>query len=277
MRVLVSLILRLFFFVYPVDAASNCSPRAYANGIVCVCNSTYCDDVEPLGQLTNDQVAVYTSSKSGKRLTRSKLTFTQGPAPFNTIKVTIHSDKNFQRIHGFGSSFTDSVGVNLRRLSEGARQNLLNSYFGSNGLEYTIGRVPIASTDFSTREYSYLDTPNDFNLSTFGLAQEDFDYKIPFIKTALELTQGQLSLIASPWSAPGWMKTSGQMKGPGQLKGDFNGEYYQAYAKYYVKFFEEYFKQGINFWAVTIQNEPSSGLIPNYGWQTMFMSYWMQR
>ncbi|KAH7715833.1 O-Glycosyl hydrolase family 30 protein [Aphelenchoides avenae] len=67
------------------------------------------------------------------------------------------------------------------------------------------------------------------------------------------------------------------MKGPGQLKGDFNGEYYQTYAKYYVKFFEEYFKQGINFWAVTIQNEPSSGLIPNYGWQTMFMSYWLQR
>ncbi|KAH7697670.1 Protein GBA-4 [Aphelenchoides avenae] len=128
------LVLLLVPLAHPVVAALSCSSRTYTNGIVCVCNATYCDDVEPLEQLTNDQVAVYTSSKSGKRLTRSTLTFTQGPAPINAIKVTINSDKNFQRIHGFGSSFTDSVGINLKRLSESARQNLLNSYFGSNGM-----------------------------------------------------------------------------------------------------------------------------------------------
>lgn len=45
------------------------------------------------------------------------------------------------------------------------------------GIGYSLGRVPIASTDFSVREYSYLDTPNDFDLSTFGLAKEDMEDK----------------------------------------------------------------------------------------------------
>lgn len=46
--------------------------------------------------------------------------------------------------------------------------------------------------------------------------------------------------------------------------GPINGAYYQSYAKYIVKFFEEYSKNGVLFWGVTTQNEPSSGLIPFY-------------
>lgn len=41
-----------------------------------------------------------------------------------------------------------------------------------------MGRVPISSTDFSTRIYSYDDVPNDFQLKHFALVDEDFKYKV---------------------------------------------------------------------------------------------------
>ena len=39
-----------------------------------------------------------------------------------------------------------------------------------------------------------------------------------------------------------------------------------------LRFFDAYAKQGVKFWAMSIQNEPSSGLDPFYGWQTMSMT-----
>ncbi|PIO66517.1 hypothetical protein TELCIR_11768 [Teladorsagia circumcincta] len=93
----------------------------------------------------------------------------------------------------------------------------------------------------------------------------------------MNLTGDNLLLYASPWSAPGWMKATGSMKGGGALIGEVNGKYYRSYASYLVKFFEEYAKNGISFWGMTLQNEPTSGSLPFYGWQTMFFTAGMQR
>lgn len=38
----------------------------------------------------------------------------------------------------------------------------------------------MASTDFSTHEYSYADTPDDFALANFSLTIEDYKYKVKF-------------------------------------------------------------------------------------------------
>ncbi|KIH64807.1 hypothetical protein ANCDUO_04877 [Ancylostoma duodenale] len=45
------------------------------------------------------------------------------------------------------------------------------------GAEYTLGRLPMGSTDFSVREYSYDDVDGDFDLEQFSLADEDIKYK----------------------------------------------------------------------------------------------------
>ncbi|KAI1695743.1 glycosyl hydrolase family 30 TIM-barrel domain-containing protein [Ditylenchus destructor] len=72
-------------------------------------------------------------------------------------------------------------------------------------------------------------------IATFNLTVEDFTFKIPYIKQARDLA-GVLDLFGSPWSAPGWMKSSGEMVGPGTLKGDFNGEYYKTWANYFLRY-----------------------------------------
>ena len=46
------------------------------------------------------------------------------------------------------------------------------------GIEYTFGRVPIASCDFSLGPYSYDDVDGDFDLKNFSLRPEDYNYKV---------------------------------------------------------------------------------------------------
>ena len=43
----------------------------------------------------------------------------------------------------------------------------MDAYFGPNGIEYTVGRIPMGSCDFSVEEYSFDDVPGDYNLTHF--------------------------------------------------------------------------------------------------------------
>jgi glucosylceramidase len=234
--------------------------------IECVCNSTYCDEFPPLGDLNAGEAAIYQSSISGKRFDRTtgkfssvKKNLTPNTKSSKTITATFDTTKKYQKIIGFGGAFTDAASINLAKLSAGAQEQFIQTYYGDSGIQYTTGRVPVASCDFSTREYSYADTAGDFNMTTFALAEEDFKYKIPFIKRAREVSKNKLKLFSTPWAPPGWMKTNGEMRGQGTLKGDIGGEYYQSFALYYYKFFEAYHNQGIDFWGLTVLNEPFSG------------------
>ncbi|KAL7079725.1 hypothetical protein ACQ4LE_001831, partial [Meloidogyne hapla] len=270
----------IYLISYSIIKAIPCQKKNYGlDSFVCVCSSEICDSPSPLGEFNDDQLIYYLTDKLEYRLERFLIKKENNKnEEFNFKKIEINTSQKFQKIFGFGGAFTDSVGINLNQLSVGTRQKLLEQYFSEeNGIKYNIGRVPIASCDFSTHEYSYMDTPNNFSLNEFKLTPEDYELKIPYILKAINLTNGNLNLLATPWSAPGWMKTSGRMKGPGELKGPFNGIYYKTYALYLRKFFEEYFTKNINFWGMTIENEPGAGAVPFYGWQAMYFSDKMQR
>ncbi|GMR50836.1 hypothetical protein PMAYCL1PPCAC_21031, partial [Pristionchus mayeri] len=108
--------------------------------------------------------------------------------------------------------------------------------------------VPIAATDFSLRVYTYDDNQNgeDFNMTFFALANDDYQHKIPYLKQAMELQKdnGGLKLFATPWTPPFWMKDDVNFKGGAMIKGGEDGPYYSSYAKYFVKFFEAYLAEG---------------------------------
>jgi glucosylceramidase len=46
------------------------------------------------------------------------------------------------------------------------------------GIGYTVARIPMASTDYSTRVYSYDDVDGDMALTNFALAPEDLNLKV---------------------------------------------------------------------------------------------------
>ncbi len=131
------------------------------------------------------------------------------------------------------------------------QKEVIKKYFSKDGLNYSMGRTAIHSSDFAFKNYTYV-SDHDDTLSSFDLSHED-QWVVPMIKKAMAY-QPQLKLLASPWSPPAWMKTNQEMNHGGSLL----PKYQQTWANYFVKYLSEMKLRGIPFWAVTIQNEPQA-------------------
>jgi len=293
-------------------SSGGCTQRRYTpsqldhraiDSCVCVCSEQLgCDQPLPTGDISNGRLVYYLSSRDGDRLRRYDTDFStagdssSGSSGYTQLTVTVNGNRRYQEILGFGGAFTDAAGVNINAMSEANIDMIMRAYFGEDGsfkilfsknpntfknvalgANYTLCRVPIASTDFSTRVYSYDNSTDDFYMMNFSLADEDLQLKIPLIQRANLLTQGRLQLFAAPWSAPGWMKTNGNMVGGAPVQGAIDGPYFQAYGQYYIRFFEEYWKRGVMFWALSLQNEPSNGRNPYMRYQSTFWNGTMMR
>ncbi|XP_043259523.1 lysosomal acid glucosylceramidase-like [Colletes gigas] len=258
----------------------HCVPYTVGTDVVaCVCNATYCDDtpynvpkIPPKGSSY-----VYVTNKKGLRMKMFKAKFNISRNNYSDAILTVDPTKKYQTILGFGGTFTDSFGAILEKLSLATQNQIIRTYFCKRaGSRYSLGRIPIAGTDFSTRPYSYDDVANDTSLEHFALTYEDYAYKIRNIQKALQLNS-QIKFVASPWSAPGWMKTNGEFSQFGCLK----EEYYQTYADYLAKFVDKYKRYHIDIWAVTTGNEPTiapqlnvSNII-TMGWTPESMASWV--
>ncbi|XP_041465064.1 lysosomal acid glucosylceramidase-like isoform X3 [Lytechinus variegatus] len=275
-------VLTILALVAVVAARDNdCKFRQFSDtsSFVCECSASHCDVIEEY-TLDEENFVVYTSGKRGFRLDKDEMPIRNRPTPNipdTSITIAVDRSDEYQTILGFGGSFSDAAALNLYNLSSDVQENLLRAYFSSDGIEYSFGRVPIASCDFSTREYSYAETPNDFDLEDFQLAFEDINYKIPMIKRASAMSSRPIKLLGSAWSAPGWMKTNGAMKGGGRLKGLPGGEYYKTWALYLAKFIEAYTDFDVHIWGLTTGNEPTAGLFPDWDWQCMYFNPELQR
>ncbi|NXT87507.1 GLCM Glucosylceramidase, partial [Anhinga rufa] len=270
--------------------------------MVCVCNATYCDTLDPVVLPAPGTYVKYESSKAGKRLERSEGSFqrilhTPGTCrgrqrrarpclrPAVTL-ASLHADlvltvdtmQRYQKVKGFGGSMTDAAAINILSLPETAQDHLLRSYFSEEGLEYNLVRLPMASCDFSLHAYTYDDVPFDYELTHFSLRDEDVKLKASGGREqALAMSKRPLSLYASPWTSPTWMKTSESFVGKGTLKGQAGDKYHKTWANYFVRFLDEYAKHNLTFWAVTAENEPSAGLINNYPFQCLGFTAEQQR
>lgn len=244
-----------------------CIPRRYdQDSVVCVCNATYCDDVGLTTQLLYTYYNTFTTTLDGQRLTRDLGSFEEKP---NTTNYAEIGNQTYQEIMGFGGAFTDAATMTIKSLSAQAQEKLIGSYFHPTGIEYTFGRIPMASCDFSKRIYSYDDQVDDFELKYFNLTDEDLLYKIPVIKAALNMSKRHIKFFGSPWSSPFWMKTNNNMTGKGTIKGQPGFGYFKSWALYFVKFVQEYKKNGVQIWGLTAQNEPSDGLIDHFPFQCL--------
>lgn len=152
-----------------------------------------------------------------------------------------------QKIHGFGGAFTESAAYVWATAPAAVRDEIIEAYFGKDGIGYNYGRVSIGSCDFSLSAYSYI--PNGAtDLKDFSVARDE-EYALPFLKAALGKTP-DIALFASPWSPPPHLKTNGEWQG-GKLK----REYYALWAKYVAAFIRAYAERSVKISAVTVQNE----------------------
>lgn len=160
-------------------------------------------------------------------------------------KITSETD---QEILGFGAALTDAACIMLRRLPEDARKKLMHTVFAPEESNFSVTRLCVGSSDYAGEEYHYAPVENDMEMVHFDATHDDRDI-IPMVKEALA-ENPELFLFASPWSPPGWMKSSGVMQGGWMLD-----RYIDAYALYYLKFMQHYLKSGVKIRALTPQNE----------------------
>ncbi|CAG2166004.1 unnamed protein product [Oppiella nova] len=273
----VLLIQTLITILTIVESRRECIPRAGKDTPYCVCNATVCDDLEAVTKAPKGTALLFETNKRGERLKQSTLKIqskqnVDSETNDETIILTIDKTVKYQKIIGFGGAFTDAAGVSLNSLPKQMATNIIRDYYSTNGIEYNMGRVPIGGADFSPRFYTYDDDhQGDFKLSTFKIQQEDYDLKMPYIKLAQNITANKLTLFGSPWSSPTWMKHEGPY-GPlngGSLIGQPGQQYFKTWANYFVKFLDAYKSNGIEFWGLTVQNEPSGVGPGKCGWNCL--------
>jgi glucosylceramidase len=177
-----------------------------------------------------------------------------GETRLPALTINVNSSKTYQQMEGFGASVTDSSAWLLyKKLDAAQRKELLEKLFDRvRGIGLSFIRQPMGASDFALDDYSYDDLPagqTDPDLKHFSVAH-DQAYIIPVLREALAINP-RLKIVATPWSAPGWMKTSDAL-----IDGHLLPAAYAPFAKYFVKFIQSYEAAGVPIHAVTMQNEP---------------------
>ncbi|MEV5801992.1 ricin-type beta-trefoil lectin domain protein [Streptomyces collinus] len=188
--------------------------------------------------------------------------------------ITVDENTRYQTFTGGGASFTDTAAWLMNSsgaLSQSTRDATMRKLFSpSDGIGLSFLRNPMGASDLARYGYTYDDVPagqTDTSLAKFSIAHDLADV-VPLTRQALQLNPA-LTVMASPWTAPAWMKDSGSLNG-GWLK----AEDYGAYASYFVKYLQAYRDQGVNVSYVTAQNEPTccSGY-PSMSWNGNGLEY----
>lgn len=205
-------------------------------------------------------VEVYETSASGHALTK----INEFSTTTNSVKVEINPDEKFQTITGFGGAFTESSAYLLNRLSKENRRKIMQAYFSEEGANYSLTRTHINSCDFSLKHYAYDMVDGDRYLDNFSIEEDKKNNLIPMILEAKSISKEGFNIIASPWTAPPWMKDNKAWVG-----GKLLPEYNDTWALYFLKYIDAYKKEGIDIWGITVENEPHGN---GNNWESMLFS-----
>ena len=201
--------------------------------------------------------------------------------PGDAVKIVVDPTQEYQMWEGAGAAITDSsASLFMNSMTSEQRHAILTEMFDPEQGGFSSVRMSIGACDFSSQKYyTYDDLPDgvaaDAALEHFSIgtgepgapdATRDMKNVVPVLQEIVSINPA-VKIMASPWSAPAWMKTSNRIDGSGRLRlGEYvgNGYRYQdtidyVYAQYFVKFIEAYAKLGIHITSVTMQNEPSNG------------------
>jgi glucosylceramidase len=162
--------------------------------------------------------------------------------------IMLDVEKRFQPTLGFGAAFTDAACYVFNQLTPSAREQLFHELFAPSEMGLSVGRVCVGSSDYSTSVYSFDEGAPDPELTRFSI-DHDRAYILPMLAEARKVNP-KLFLLASPWSPPGWMKSSSTMLG-----GAIWRHCFAAYAEYLAKFLKDYAAAGVAINAITTQNE----------------------
>ena len=233
---------------------SRVTTLALVAGLACASNGQSAD-APPEAPLQGPAVQAWLTTASGGKLLSQEpdIHFASGGAASPTT-ITVDEGTTYQEIVGFGAAITDASAWLLQnRMTTPQREALLQELFGRNpGIGLSFTRLTMGASDFSLHQYSYDDMPageTDSSLAHFSI-DSNRAYVLPVVQRALAINP-QLKIMASPWSPPGWMKTTGSL-----IQGTLRPEAYAPFAEYFRRYIEAYRAEGVPIYAITLQNEP---------------------
>jgi glucosylceramidase len=241
--------IKVFFFITAVLAQVKCSSSS--------------DPVEnppvdppvvnPPVVVTNDVDFWLTKGNQSVLLAKQSGTLGFGTTANGYANIEVNAAQKYQTIDGFGYTLTGGSVDVINQLNAAKRTALLQELFGSgeNSIGVSYIRISIGASDLNATPFTYNDLAageTDLNLEKFSLEKDK--NLIAMLKEIVAINP-KILILATPWSAPIWMKDVASFKG-GKLK----TEYYDVYAKYFVKYIQQMKAEGITIDAVTPQNEP---------------------
>jgi len=148
------------------------------------------------------------------------------------------------------------------------RRRVLEAAFGPGGARFSLVRTPIGSCDFSTRSYSHAPTA-DRSLADFSLDADRANGLLDLLRDARAVPGADFRIIASPWTAPPWMKDNGRFHDREARRGGrLLPEHHETFARYTARYCEEMAREGLDVWALTPVNEPHGN---DGAWESMEM------
>ena len=246
--------------------------------VVFVSASSRMSRAETLAPIGSVRPAFIQSSEAGDRLRVRALPKLEAGPGHASIAITIDPTGTRQTIVGVGGALTEASAAVLARLPRAERDAVLDDLFGPTGLDLTMARTHTGSCDFSVEgRYSYDDVPGDTALAAFSLAPDSAGFAgardprydlLPLLRDALR-RQPALAIVASPWTAPAWMKDNGLFYDKGHRGGQLLPQHYPTFARYMRRYVDAYAAAGVPLWAVTPVNEPRG---VGGQWESMEMS-----
>lgn len=205
-------------------------------------------------QVENEVDFYLTKADQSVKLQKQEGILAFGNAYNSYPSIKVSSAETYQTVEGFGFTLTGGSAEVINSLNTSKKQELLQKLFGNgeNSIGISYLRISVGASDLNASTYSYNDLPagaTDEDLSEFSL-EPDMDDVIPLLKEILKMNP-DIGIMATPWSAPVWMKDNQNTVG-----GSLLPKYYDVYAAYLAKYILEMQKLGIEIKALTPQNEP---------------------
>jgi glucosylceramidase len=217
------------------------------------CSKETIEDPGKEGVYANEEagtaVTFYLTNKDGSKKFAQQTSLNWTTTANSYPSVTVNTGTKYQTIDGFGFTLTQASAKVISGMSASAQSSLLNELFSTSGIGISVIRIGIGATDLSDYAYSYRDG------ASFSLSGPDLTYTIPILKKILAINSS-IKVLATPWSAPMWMKAVQPASFTG---GTLAAAHYESYGQYWLDYMNAMKAQGITIWAITPQNEPLNG------------------
>jgi len=251
--------------------------RRFLLTTIAVAAATFAAPAQAAGETVNVWLTT-TNDAGGRQVTRglqqqTPVTFASGTGS-GGVTINVNENTTYQQFEGGGASFTDTAAWLMNSsgaLSQATRDDTMRKLFDPNsGIGLSFVRNPLGASDLARYSYTFDDMPagqTDPNLTHFSIAHDQADV-LPLTKQAKQLNP-QAKVMASPWSAPPWMKDNDSY-----LLGWVESQYYPAYAQYFVKYLQAYQAAGVPIDYVSMQNEPTCcASYPSTNWNGAGLAY----